>query len=532
MPDNPTNVRATVAGTSVTVTWTAPANMTGVAQYRVRLWKVGITGYGTDVETNTGSLATTRVMTGVAHGLYFVSVLSVDSGGSFGSGTGDTAPFFESTVQVGTRYQDLWNLKVYAFGLEPLTKPTATSLVVGHATRGQIGSTNVLADLTDPWARATDLTCYVTRIRIEQGKTRALESFGPSRCTMEFEAADDRFDPLSTTGTYCVSSRQQFRRGVPIVVCVEGAGGLIPTSTRGFLWCGWLARSSVEQAEVGNLRTHTIETYDAFDRLGSFDQNALESAVGSGDGLLARVERWLKLAGVVPNDAVAGTGFALTPDGLYGFGGNTTGMSTLQSTNMAQNALTAVKASAASVADGFGNRGAVYVAPTGRVIASGFALVTISSGGIHFAPEPLSEISFAGGTGVVTGKRTTRQVDESAFKNVARFARAGGSIRTAVGAAADELWSIEQRTDLECVDEATVQSLADAFVLTYGREFPAGGPTVRTHFLDPMVEPTAFAYALGAAVMAQADDSWVLGWTHEIAPNMQWETTVTTCEVP
>jgi len=503
--------------------------MTGVVQYRVSLEAQGT--YGTDTAVNTGSTATTRVMTGVAAGVYYVRVESVDSGPAWHTATGDVTNWFPGTINVGRRWQDQWNVKVYAFGLQPLTKPTATSLVVGHATRGQISGSNVLADLSDPWTQATDLSCYVTRIRIDQGKTQALESFGPSRCTVELEATDDRFDPRSTTGAYCVSSRQLFRRGVPIVVCVEGAGDAVATSTRRYLWCGWLARTSMEQAPYGDLRTHTAEMFDPFDRLGAYDQNAFESVVGSGDTLLARVERWLKLANVVANDAVATTtAFQLSND-QYGFDGayiNTT----LQSTDMSANALSAVKAAAASCSDVSGNRGVVYVAPNGQVRVAFFGLVAVSSGGLHFSDDPLSVILNGGGTAVNIAKRSVQQIDESAFRNVARFARRGSTTMTAIGAAVDVNWSVEQRTDLESVDDANVQLMANRFVAIYGGDFAAGGPTTWTHTINPILESTAFDYATQATVMAQADDSWVLGWSHDIGPNQEWMTTVTTSEVP
>lgn len=91
-PGSPSNLGATVTGSTVVLIWTAPASGDPATTYVLQAGSAA--GLSNLANFSTGSTATTYTANGVAAGTYFVRVLA-------GNGAGQSAPSNEITITVG-----------------------------------------------------------------------------------------------------------------------------------------------------------------------------------------------------------------------------------------------------------------------------------------------------------------------------------------------------------------------------------------------------------------------------------------------
>lgn len=234
----------------------------------------------------------------------------------------------------------------------------------------------------------------------------------------------------------------------------------------------------------------------------------------------------------------------MTIDGHYGWeqdGPDPTIL--LQSTDMADNALTAIKAAAASV------RRWVFTTTYGRVrIAPSHPVASVPRWWISDDPDdPAINVTTSTLAGLTHAQPTFHGVprivqDESSLITVARYARKGGTARQAVSTSIEGIGKVvRERTDLVCQTDDDAQALANADVSVYGKQFVGGAPTIATVQLRPMVDEGSLAFVMGAELLDRVRfqwsdrvgfDGWVIGIDHDIQPLSEWTTTVTIAEVP
>jgi hypothetical protein len=453
-----------------------------------------------------------------------------------------------------TLYTD-GSIKVYASNIEPTTY-TADGWVVGHPTRGVVG-TFALRD-TSGFLRdqQTDITCDVERIAIRRGKSRGLESFGPGSCTLQLETTDNRYSPRNTTGIYSGGvGAQLFRRGTPITVVWESG----PTNNirRNALFSGWVDTIENELTLAGAMQHVTVTCTDAFDRLARFDQNALDSQVGHGDTFTQRLVRWCQASGVMGlNQGVFNETFNSTSGGVplphyhnYGVF-SSSNPALLQSTDMADNALTAVKAAAASTGCEVFVRGDGFIAT--RQTPQVFASVpqwyisdddTIETLSDHWVAHPGWPTNPTAAERSATFSGTPRVTqDEGSWRNVIRLARKGGTARQAVRGDLSTMFAVLERTDLVSLDDATVDTVAARMLAIYGRDFDGGSPTLISTQHVPSVDMGSLWLAISGELLDHVrfrstrhnltTNGWLIGIEHDIKPLGDWSMTLTTSEVP
>lgn len=459
---------------------------------------------------------------------------------------------------------DRFCVEVWVYGIEPTTT-TTDGFVIGHRERGRLGGMyfNRLRsqDLNTP----TDITSMVETIDITRGRRRALDSFDAGSCTIVAEGTDQRFDQLHTDGAYSLAldaggRKQLFRRGRAIRVVATG------TSDSGFplvrsLFSGWIDAIKTDYSPApGSVHQRTtITCTDAFGLAARVDRNEADMPYGAGETMGPRIRRWLEAAGLLLSANVLPARPLLTGDPVfpalltsgwrYGVAGDE-GVRPLQSTLLSENALTAMKAAAAS------EDALLYVDRDGRVVhqartslpnvpewAPGAPRFSDSNSGLPLtiAVSDAQELTVRDRE-IPMERIPSFATDTTDVANYVSLARAGGTARIAVDSASvDVVGRVAfSRTDLINNNDADVDAVAAAILARHASE-------AKTIVSDVVTKPWLSDAAMAAALLLELTSPvyfvhttilpfvtqlYVQAIRHEIRPNLDWTTTYILSEVP
>lgn len=184
-----------------------------------------------------------------------------------------------------------------------------------------------------------DITNDVTQAQISRGRQRQLETTKTGTLSVTLDDPHRWYDPsnLDATSPFVRAGVSLLKYRTPVRVTATWNGVTYPR-----FW-GWIDSYDPRYAEPGSASC-TITAVDGFGVLANIDGHEL-GLVGGGELSGARIHRLLDAAGWPT------TARAIDP-----------GVSTLQSTNMAQNRLTEMKLTADS------ERGELYMSTTGHVV--------------------------------------------------------------------------------------------------------------------------------------------------------------------
>lgn len=441
-------------------------------------------------------------------------------------------------------------IKVWAIGLDPVTA-TTDGYVAGHATRGKIG-TAAGNKLRDSAATATtDLSPFVTQIRIDRGRRNMLEQPEPGRCVITLDATDRRFDPLHNAGPYNGGvSKQRFRRMLPIVVAVTGllrADGQPFTRTLP-LFSGWIDDIDYQYGPAGTLFSADVTCIDAFGLLADVTLPATDQPYGAGDTLTARMVRLCEAAGLTGSWSTPGLTVNPGAPGRYGWVACADGFMTLQGITQQTNALTAVKTTAASSGGWVwcANDGAVKwhgnidTLPTTTGVPASDVWSTAVTSSRPIQPNSRETVPSGENNPSVVGNalpvNPSPRIDPDSWVTTVRLARIGGTERVGVATGIDTAARSElARTDLVNDNDSDVQALCSQTIDRYGRR-----PPVKVTFdLEPWLGDMAMFAALQdintfftwtwSAVGLELSGP-LLAISHDIRPGRDWRARLTVCE--
>ena len=458
---------------------------------------------------------------------------------------------------------DRFCVEVWVYGIEPLTS-TTDGFVLGHHERGRLGGMyfNRLrsGDLNTP----TDITSFVETIDISRGRRRALDSFDAGSCTVVVEGTDQRFDQLHSDGAHSIAldaggRKQLFRRGRAIRVVATG------TSDSGFpvvrsLFSGWIDAIKTDYSPApGSIHQRTtITCTDAFGLAGRVDRNEADLSYGGGETMGPRIRRWAEAAGLMlTSDVLPARPLyfgdpvfpaLLTSGWRYGVVGDE-GARPLQSTQLSENALTAMKAAAASDdallyanADGLIVHQARTSLPDVPEWAPNAPRFSDSNSGLPLtiAVSDVQELTLRDRE-IPMERVPTFSTDTTDVATYVSLARAGGTARIAVDSSTvDVVGRVAfSRTDLINNNDADVDAIAAAILARHASEAKTIVSDVATKpWLSDaamaaalLLELTSPVYFVHTLVLPYQTQLYVQGIRHEIRPNLDWTATYTLSEV-
>ena len=394
-------------------------------------------------------------------------------------------------------------VKVWVYGIGPLASAyipsgfanNSDALVLGTGTiANQIGVAppNNRRLRTDVAPR--DISRFVESLSIRRGRQRGLDSFDGGVATLTIDDTSREFDPLNVngwTGTH-TGTKNLFRRGRPVRILLEGTADS-GTTIRFCIYSGFVDSIGVDYGGAANtLSRVTVQCVDAFAFASSVDRNESSEAYGDGETMGPRVRRWAAAAGVMQEaDPLTARGLryytayssgiqtspsVILPGWRYGVCGDE-GTFALQSTRLAENALTAMKVAAAS------EDGRLFVNKDGQIVhqarasrsvqwtfsdtATGASSTTYGSATLDIGTDSITVNAYEGmeWDGWPTITADTRDV-----ANNVSIARVGGHVRVAVdGATIDEIGRLGySRTDLVTKNDTDVDTIAAAIVSRHG----------------------------------------------------------------
>jgi hypothetical protein len=221
-PGGPTNVSATVLGTSVTVLWTKPADVCTPTSY---VLEAGSRAGASDLASfNTGNTATSYLASGVGNGTYYVRVRAVN-------GTSQGPASTEYTLRVGTT--------------APPPPPSGTGGIISYTNTG--GCTT--HEYFDGWLNCRmDITVNVQKV-VTSGYVSAFLGLGcsPGQACGSFYHGEVRVTPGTRPGIITISTKNEFIKagcldGTPTVTTIydgpQGAGSATMLYTSTGAWRG------------------------------------------------------------------------------------------------------------------------------------------------------------------------------------------------------------------------------------------------------------------------------------------------------
>jgi len=338
------------------------------------------------------------------------------------------------------------------------------AFTIGHATYGRIGTGGRIPG--DWFAEASFVAVEAScrSVQITRSKPGRLSSFDTATCTIVLNDSSRDFDPLNTGGPYTAGGTTLCRRGrrVRVYTTYEGV--------RRYLFSGFVDSwsASLTQFEAA---TRTVECSDWAGLLALYDGYE-KPAVGAGETVDVRINRWLDLVEVPATNRDIGTSTV-----------------TLQSTTLADNALTAIKQAAAC--DG----GDVWISADGKV--------TFRSRVAKWASTRTLTTQFAvTNANTLTGTETTYggvpEITESDTITGVFLAAAGSTSQIATDTALKDLfgWITHERTDLINSSDADVLALANYLI----RSQPAQPHLVRAVEVRPDIHAHARPLALTSLI--------------------------------
>lgn len=341
---------------------------------------------------------------------------------------------------------------------------------IGSSPASYLALWDVAAWDADTWEGGTtwtDVSQWVTGVKTNRSFSQELTAYTAGRLSLTLDNTDGRFSPDNLSSPYRVGSSTAIGILRPVRVTAT-YGGMSWALFTGRLEEWTEAYAGLEGARVD------VSAIDGFADLGAFD-GFEQPATGTSDGYGARIERILANAGYLGDRAVD------------------VGVHTFQATTLAQNALTELKLTADS------EGGAVWLAANGTFYADGQNAL------IEKARSNTVQVTFsnldtdARGIGYeLTG--FSPAYDGSQVKNIAAYARVGGTQQSYIADASRALYGDRQasRTDLVCETDEQVQLLARRYVGLYS------DPERRIEGVSfsPMLQPTAAKVAEAWSALA------------------------------
>lgn len=424
-------------------------------------------------------------------------------------------------------------VRVWAYGLQPETA-TTDSLIVGHPTRGRIGVTANNRLRADRLSGRTDISCFVTSVRIDRGRRGSLEQAEPGRCVITLDATDRRFDPIFNAGAYSGGVRRQlFRRMTPIMVAVAGLTRPDGAAfTRDLpLFAGWVDEVRFTYGPTGALFTAEVSCMDA---LGMMADVTTQTVAGSGDRetLSARMTRLVDAAGLA-----GGFDYATGTQGRWGYKALADARFPLQPVAQGVSVLAAAKVAAAS-SDALvwaANDGAVKWQPVtapprvvGALVSDAYSA---SSTTINMPDSVLPVVSqelTADVIGNALPSLQSPQIDTDSWVTTVRLTRVGGTEQVAVSAGVDADGRSElNRSDMINVDDGDVRTIAATIIARSGDRPPLTVSLEVEPFLSDMAMFLALMDLNGLVAWewTQVGMSMIgvlLSVSHDIRPGREW----------
>lgn len=275
----------------------------------------------------------------------------------------------------------------------------------------------------------TDISAYLRSVTTTRRFDRAVTSWQAGSATIVLDNRDGRFSPDNLSGPYVSAGVTAIRPWRPLRVRITY------NSVTYALYTGYAVDwvESWSQAPTGQGdATVTVPCLDEWARLAGFDGFA-QTPVGGGDTSGRRIHRILDNAGHTGTRAVA------------------VGRTTVQATTLAANAATELKLTADS------EGGAVFIDPSGMVVFEDqYALMEQAHSNTIQATWGDN-----GGAELPYGNVQTAYSGDL-IRNLAQYARVGGSQQTAADATSRALYGDRQdaRTDLVCETDGQALALA------------------------------------------------------------------------
>lgn len=353
-----------------------------------------------------------------------------------------------------------WPTLVVELGLTT----SSTSLILGDATRGQLG-TGTLDAVT--WTDVTSSVLEGAGVSMNRGSTR---NQGPyfryeaGSCQFTLLNRDGAWDPTNTAGPYASGGVTQLKPGLPVRISATYGG------TQFVLFVGKVDSWQVDYSEAGTHSTAQVTASDPIAFLVA--ANPLESAEqGTGENVGARLGRILDNVDWPAADRDV----------------DTSGQGTLQSTTLAQAAWTEATLASDSV------NGYLAADSLGRVVyreknrLPRNSSVTFDDTGANL---PLVDV--------------LTSYDADQLYNLAKLARSGGTEQSAQDTTSVSQFGLStySRSDLVVEDDDQVLDAANFIVDQYG------GLTTRVEgistVLDSSSSDQAWAQLLGLDVLDRA----------------------------
>ena len=339
------------------------------------------------------------------------------------------------------------------------------------------------------------MSAYVRSINTTRGRSRDTDRFNTGTMTLVLSNKDDRFTPANLSGPYVGGGVSQIRPGVVFKVEATWAGTTYP------IFYGKADSWDDSYIGVGKDGITTVVVFDALADLGGFD-GLEQTAVGAGELAGARISRIAVNAGF--------TGSTILD----------TGVNTMQSTTLAQNALQDIGLTADS--DG----GYVWADASGALV-------------YHDQYAPLtktrsntSQFTFGPGASEVNYQDVNVSYDSTLIFNVISFARAGGTTYTTTNQDSVALYRKNltyRRLDLICETDIQASTLADAFLGKYkDAEYriddcmvnPAANPTINWPLvLNALIRDRVTGKVTAPGGTAISKQLFIDGVSHSISDN-------------
>ena len=312
------------------------------------------------------------------------------------------------------------------FGVDP----SVPYLFLDDAARGLLG-TGVLGPDGGVW---TDVSTDLRAWSVDRGKNNGLDAFRDGAATVVLDNRSGDYDPSNTSSPYYVGGVTQVEPMRRIRITATWAAVDYP------LFDGFVAEWILDyrQGRQGGDATVTLPCMDAFAVLANFDGTE-QTAAGAGETTGARVVRILDNAD--------------WPDGDRDID---TGLSTVQATTLAQNALTELKLTADT------EQGWLFVS------ADGLLTFRDRHALIEDTRSQDIQVTVSDSAGSSYPYRSVRRDNGADYvRNTISFARTGGTAQTASDATSQAKYLKRSwtRTDLLNEDDDEVSYAADAALM-------------------------------------------------------------------
>lgn len=346
----------------------------------------------------------------------------------------------------------------------------------------------------------TDITAYVLQWSTNRGSSRAegpIVRYQAGRATVVLRNDDYRFDPTNLSGPYVSGGATQV---LPMrQMRIRATWNAVTYN----IFRGYIDNWPVDYVNAASSRVQITVT-DATKVIAAFDANEV-SPVGAGEDTGARINRVLDNAG--------------WPAGLRNID---TGDTTVQATNLSQNAWTEILLTADT------ENGAVFIDDDGKVR---FIKRSAQINGTSVA-------TFGDAAGELPYDAVTVEYDDEQIWNLYRVSRVGGAQQVQENTTSEAAYNEKRtltRTDLIMQDDDTANNWAGwGLYQTQDPELRFSSLTFRPNVSDPTnLFPQALGRKIGDRVTCKKRpigrtvinrDVFIRGISHTVIPD-EWKTT-------